>query len=228
MATRNQLAVIHIWKKEMGLKDEAYRAALEAQCNGKRSAGDLSTEEARQFIDWMGKNGFHAKAKPTPRPASPREGRGAKSAPPLRGPSDGGETITVEQQGCIEAFRNFMKWDEKQMQKHSMKICKVWWPQSRAHGVKLIVNLIVINADAMLRNIRRLDKSQLTNWEKGFLYFNKPNALDEFSTYIANKNRRGHRTMPGCSMLKLLEILDKKPTSPLGVVPVEPANERED
>ena len=215
--TRNQITVIKIRQNELGLDDETYRDFLEG-LTGKRSCTELSFSEARDVIMKLAQQ---HKPKKTANPPAPLRGRGCKKDSP---PSDGKETINEKQQECIEAFRDYMKWDVKKMQVHSKKICKVWWPQTRAHGVKLIVNLIVINADAILRNIQFMDKSKLTKWEKEFLYFNEGNALDQFLTYVANKNKRGKRTMPGCSMLKLLEILMDRPIKTLGVVPV---NDRE-
>ena len=212
MATKPQLAMIHIGKASLRLDDGDYRDIMQ-QMFGVRSAKDLNGKQAGEFIEWFEKQGFESK-----KPSAPL-------APLVRGeqksPSDGKETINEKQQECIEAFRLYLGWDEKRMMKHCKKIVKEWWPQNRAQGVKLTINLIVINAERILRNIRFLDESKLTTWERGFLYFNQPNALEEFGFYVSNKNKRGKRTMPKCSLLKLFEILRNRPMKPLGVGPVE-------
>jgi len=211
MATRAQLALIHIGKKALGLDDDSYRASME-QVAGVRSAKDLTGQKAGQFIDWMHRQG----APLATREQSKRQSFIATGR--MAGPSDGGETINKKQMDCIDAFRQYLGWDQKRLQIQSQKICKQWWPQNRAQGVALTLNLIAISAEQILRNIRFLDKTQLTQWERGFLYFNQPNALDEFARYVGNKNRRGARRMPNCSLLKLFEILKTRPTKkPLAV-----------
>jgi len=210
MATNPQLAKIHIGKADLGLDDGDYRNLMQ-QMFGVRSAKDLDGRQAGELIEWMQKQTFQSK-KGKANPPGPLRGRGRhKPSAATRRPSDGGEFITEEQQALIRTFRLYMGWDEKRMIKHSKKIVKEWWPQNRAQGVKLAINLIAINAEMILRNIRGLDKSKLTPWEIGFFYKNEPNAQGEFARYVGNKNKRGRRTMPNCSMLKLLEILMKRP-----------------
>jgi len=212
MATKPQLALIHIGKASLRLNDGDYRGIMQ-QMFGVRSARDLDDKQAGEFIEWFEKQGFELKKQPKLSAATRRP----RTSSPVRGPSDGKETINKKQQECIDAFRRYLKWDEKRMMQHSKKIVKEWWPQNRAQGVALIINLIAVNAKMILRNIRVLDQTQLTDWKKEFLYLNKKadgkieNALDQFGLYVANKNKRGKRTMPDCSMLKLLEILRKRP-----------------
>lgn len=211
MATRSQLALIHIGKASLRLDDGDYRNLMESMFSV-RSAKDLNGKQAGELIDWFQKQGFESSA------AYPSGARGQrKNITRIQPPSDGKETINEKQQECIEAFRQYLKWDEKRMRRHTKKIIKTWWPQNRKQGKDLIINLIAMHAEMILRNIRFLDQSELTSWERGFLYFNKKadgkieNAIDQFGRYVANKNKRGHRTMPECSMLKLLEILMMRP-----------------
>ena len=53
----NQLAVIHIAKKELGLEDDAYRAML-SRVAGKTSSRDMTDAERRRVIDEMHRLGW--------------------------------------------------------------------------------------------------------------------------------------------------------------------------
>lgn len=61
-ATRKQLALIHIGKKRLGLDEETYRTVLR-NVTSKRSAAQLTVDEAGRVIDHMVELGFRIEAK---------------------------------------------------------------------------------------------------------------------------------------------------------------------
>ena len=211
MATPGQITVIKIAQKEFEWTDEEYRGFLYRLAK-KKSCTLLTDGEARKVIEEMVQMGFVIKGKGKVKRLRPSP------------PSDGKETISESQQDCIESFRKYLKWDLKQMQEHSKAIAKIWWPQTRAQAVKLVFNLFARNAQMIFRNIQFLDKSKLTPWERDFLFFNKKcdgkieNAHEQIAKYLKNKNKRGHRTAPDFSMLKLLEILIKRPEKSVSII----------
>ncbi len=59
-ATRGQLAQLHIARKELGLDEETYRAALEG-ATGKRSSAEMTIQEASKAIRWFQEHGWSAR-----------------------------------------------------------------------------------------------------------------------------------------------------------------------
>jgi len=63
-ATKQQLAMVHIAKKQLGLVDENYRAIL-VRLTGKDSSRDCSTEDLDRVIAEFKRLGWTPAAKPT-------------------------------------------------------------------------------------------------------------------------------------------------------------------
>jgi len=62
-ATKQQLAMVHIAKKQLGLVDENYRAIL-VRLTGKDSSRDCSTEDLDRVLGEFKRLGWAPKAKP--------------------------------------------------------------------------------------------------------------------------------------------------------------------
>ncbi len=69
---RRQLAAIHAAKRDLGLDDETYRAAIWAICRAKSSA-DLDEPARRRLLDHFRSLGWKSKRKSRPRPSQDRE-----------------------------------------------------------------------------------------------------------------------------------------------------------
>ena len=123
------------------------------------------------------------------------------------------EPITPEQQFVIRKLYDLLGYSQNGRMTFNKRIVKRFHPQTHSEGQKIIYPLIVMASKMMLERVEGCRSqgagSRLTPWERGFLFTNEYPAEKELMKFIANKNKRGRRTMPRFCMIKFFEIINK-------------------
>lgn len=126
MISRDQKAVLHVAKTQLGLERDDYEAILRAEA-GVSSSVDLDVAGFNRVMKKFEKLGFTSTAK--------QQRRQKRSYKP-------GEPITEAQQGKIRDLYRELGWTaiERQMG-FNRRCCGLSWPQTRTHGNNVIEGL---------------------------------------------------------------------------------------
>lgn len=89
---RNQLALVHIAKKDMGLDDETYRGHIAAIAPHRTSAKDLTQEQLEALLKRFRAFGW----KPKPKPGKPRYSPKTRDKPGPKTPIDKIRALWIE------------------------------------------------------------------------------------------------------------------------------------
>lgn len=219
MPTKEQFAQIHIAAKALKLSAQVYQDIL--YCNFQvDSSKHLSDQDVPRLLNIFRGLGWQpgmTVKKPTPRKAIqqkeegiPYAGRkGSHLQYPVANDAEG--LILPDQRAAIKGLTDFLGWHEQGKVGFAKRIIKKAWPQTHADGQKMLYALVSIAAEKLLFSVESLVANcNVTEWERGFLSASEFSAEKELRKYVAAKNARGHRTMPRFSMIKLLEIINKR------------------
>ena len=194
MPNSNQLKLIHVARRELGLDRDEYEDLLEANF-GVRSSRSLDVQDAARLIKVFERMGF--KVKP---------GGKKPVADKKQPPSDPKGLITKDQQKVIAGLADMFAWNSESLKKVSQRIIKKSWAQTHAEGQKIIYAMVSMNADEIATTVWNLRSADLTEWERYFLFGHETCAEKELQRFIEANKKRGHRTMPKIALTKLIEI----------------------
>jgi hypothetical protein len=134
MISTAQLAVVHVAKKELRLRDEEYRALLKAEC-GVESSKDLDPAKFDRLMKRFEKLGFTSTAKERNRARRVRKPAGL---------------ITPDQQALIATLYGEMGWtDQTRQMGFNKRCCRKSFPQTRSDAIKIIEGLKAMIARRM-------------------------------------------------------------------------------
>lgn len=133
--TREQLAVIHVAKKELQLDDDLYRTILR-QAAGVSSSKDLDTQGFDRVMSRMKQLGFKRQA-----------------SRKTRQPKDGQALVLPSQMELISQLYDHLGWDDRDRRVgFNRRQIRKPWPQTRLEANKVIEGLKAM--------IRRKEKMQ--------------------------------------------------------------------
>lgn len=126
--TRQQLAVIHVAAKNLGLDRDTYEDVL-FSATGVRSSKDLDDRGFEAVLERFAELGW---TNPNPKPFRRRNPR-LQHAAPL------GNTVSGAQQGLMQHLYSQLGMDSLPRQKgFNARVCGRAWPQTRAQAGKVI------------------------------------------------------------------------------------------
>lgn len=138
----SQLALIHVAKKQLGLKEEDYRSILE-NYGGVSSAKFLTLEGVERVIKHLERLGFKSKPAPT------KEGKGFKQSVYCAADTqciDPKAFKTPAQDAMLTHYFEALGWNEPERQRgFCLRLTKKPWPQTRDEAAKVIEGLKAIH-----------------------------------------------------------------------------------
>jgi hypothetical protein len=128
MLTKQELALIHIAKAELGLTDDEYRDLLRSTCNVE-SSKQLTHRECDKLMRRFCDLGFKLKIK-TPKPKIRQTKIQATETDP-------DALVTPAQQFKIQELYGQLGWNLERQNAFHQRMVKKSWPQTRAEANKI-------------------------------------------------------------------------------------------